>query len=86
MGNDRNGKSFLKNLHILELSGYNNSKTNKEKEKNMKDGALILLAVFVLIPLFIVTVGFVIALMGPWLGIPAVALISWLVIASTVGG
>ena len=58
----------------------------KRKRKKMKDGALILLAVFVLIPLFFVVVGFIIALMGPWLGIPAVALISWLVIASTVGG
>lgn len=52
----------------------------------MKDGAMILLAVFVLIPLFVVTAGFLIAAMGPWLAIPSIALITWLAIASTVKG
>ena len=52
----------------------------------MKEGASILLAVFVLIPLFFIVAGVIIALMGPWLGIPAIALVTWLVVASTVSG
>ena len=58
----------------------------KRKRKNMKEGASILLAVFVLIPLFFIVSGVIIALMGPWLGIPAIALVTWLVVASTVSG